>query len=506
MQKEQPIEYSRLAPWIIAGLMLFVGILSIFVFSQQSLRLDEAQSLWQTSHTPTKILNIIAQDVHVPFYHFLLHFWTLFLGNSVESGRAFSLVFFLLAIPAMYFLGKRAFNINIALFATFLLAISPFMNWYGNEIRMYSIFTLLTILSQYFFLGIFKEKDSESWIGYFIVGLFGIFTHYFFWFVLLVQALFYLLYRDHFAKGSLKRFVFIAIVLALVFSPWVYYVKYLSTVANQAPLLSIPTTVNVFNTFSQFLFGFQNDHLNTILVSLWPLTVLFGFLALRENERVSPTTIYMLMSILIPIAAAFILSVTLRPVFVSRYLILTIPSMYLFISWIFSTYPVGLRKTLQAVLIFAMIAGLAVEIINPSAPVKENYREAAEYLQIHAAPQDVIVLSAPFTIFPMEYYYRGSTEIQTLPIWEREKGGIPAFDENALPGQVTQIKAFHEKAWLLLSYDQGYEEKIRIYMDTNYERIDTKEFSKGLRLYTYRFRYDDSVFGFKTSTQSIAIQ
>jgi mannosyltransferase len=487
---------SNTYTWILIGLIAFVVVLSLTVFARQSLRLDEAQSLWQTSHTPTKILNILAQDVHVPLYHMILHFWQIFLGSTVATGRFLSLIFFVLSIPAMFYLGKRMFGAKVAIFATALLAISPFMNWYGNEIRMYSLFTLLTILSQYFFIGIYRKRDSDSWIGYFLVALFGIFVHYFFWFVLLVQALFYFLYKDLFLKGSLKRFIIIAIILLLVFSPWIYYVKVLGTVGNQAPVLTVPNTVNVFNTFSQFLFGFQNDHLNTILVSLWPLTVLLGFLALRENERVSPEVIYAIMSILIPIAAAFVVSVTLRPLFVSRYLILTIPSMYLLIGWVFSTYPKPLRKAFQAILIFAMLAGLAVEIINPSAPVKENYAEAAAYLEKNASQQDVVILSAPFTIYPVEYYYRGAAPIETLPIWNRlVSGAIPPFDENKLPDEVNSIKGAHEKAWVLLSYDQGYEENIRLYFEKNFQRVDMKEFSPGLRLYVYRLRYDPQLFG-----------
>jgi mannosyltransferase len=482
---------------MLIGLIIFVIILSLAVFSHQSLRLDEAQSLWQTSHTPTKILNILAQDVHVPLYHMILHFWQLFLGSTVLTGRVLSLIFFVLSLPAMYILGKRMFGPTVAIFATTLFAVSPFMNWYGNEIRMYSLLTLLTILSQYFFHGIYRKHDSDSWVGYFLVALFGIFTHYFFWFVLLVQAIFYFLYRDLFPAKSLKKFIVIAVILCLVFSPWIYYIKVLGTVSNQAPVLAIPNTVNIFNTFSQFIFGFQNDHLNTVLVSLWPLTVLLGFLALRENKRVSPETIYAILSILIPITAAFIVSVTVRPLFVSRYLILTIPSMYLLISWIFSTYPRPLRRALRVILIFAMLAGLAVEIVSPSAPVKENYREAAAYLQQHASAQDVIILSAPFTVYPVEYYYRGSAPIETLPIWNRYvSGAIPGFDKNKLPDEVTALKIGHEKAWVLLSYDQGYEEDIRLYFENNFERIgDVKEFSPGLKLYQYRLRYDKPVLG-----------
>ncbi|MES2437350.1 MAG: glycosyltransferase family 39 protein [Patescibacteria group bacterium] len=481
------------------GLIIFVIAIAFLFFTQQSLRLDEAQSLWQTSHTPTKILNIIAQDVHVPFYHMILHFWQLFLGNTVETGRALSLIFFVLSIPAMYFLGKRAFNRNVALFATTLYAVSPFMNWYGSEIRMYSLLTLLTILSQYFFLGIYKLRDGDSWIGYSIVALFGIFTHYFFFFVLLVQALFYFIYRPGFAPNSLKKFITIAVLLVLIFSPWVYYMQIQGSGSTTAPMLTAPSTIDVFNSFSQFLFGFQNDHMNTLLVSLWPITVLLGFLALRENEKVSSDAVYMLMSILIPMVAAFVVSVTLRPLFVSRYLILTIPSLYLFIGWVFSTYPKQLQNVVKAVLIFAMLASLAIEIVSPTTPTKENYREAVTYLEQRTTAQDVIVLSAPFTRYPVEYYYRGPAELTTLPIWNQLTGAMPQFSEEKLPEEINTIKQGHKIAWVLLSYDQGYSETIRLYMDNNFERIDTHVFSPDLKLYVYKLNYDEPIFGQATS-------
>jgi hypothetical protein len=56
MNKSSPLEFY--APWIIVVLMLLASFFSFVFFQEQSLRLDEAQSLWQTSHTPVKILEI----------------------------------------------------------------------------------------------------------------------------------------------------------------------------------------------------------------------------------------------------------------------------------------------------------------------------------------------------------------------------------------------------------------------------------------------------------------
>src|SRR4051812_19815178 len=96
------------------GLVLFAMMLiplglSVFFFASQSLRLDEAQSLWQTSRGFTDILKLVAGDVHVPLYHELLHVWRLYFGDTITAARLLSLIFYLASIPALYLLGKLAY-------------------------------------------------------------------------------------------------------------------------------------------------------------------------------------------------------------------------------------------------------------------------------------------------------------------------------------------------------------------------------------------------------------
>jgi mannosyltransferase len=482
----------------LSGLILFIIVLSVLVFSSQSLRLDEAQSLWQTSHTPLRMVSIIAEDVHVPLYHLILHFWQFLFGNNVAIARLLSLIFFILVIPSMYMLGSRAWGKSIGLFAALLAAISPFLNWYGNEIRMYSLFALLTVLNQYFFMSIFlkaREADDDVsgkiWLGYIATLVLGLFTHYFFILNAVTQAVFFLLYRRVFPRAALRKFLLTILFCAIVFTPWIYFVTTLGGASNTQPALEKPSAINVFNTFSQFIFGFQNDHVNTILISLWPLLVLLVFLSLRRNQRVGPQTVYLFFSLFLPILIVFAVSTTTRPIFLSRYLILSLPSLYLLIAWILGTYPERLARALKIVLVIGMLTMLGVEIVNAASPIKENYREASAYLEAHARAQDIIVVSAPFTIYPVEYYYKGPANIQTLPSWNRYTfGPIPSFSEEKLSGEVEAIKGDHQLLWLLLSYDQGYEEKIRLYFDNNFERVLVKEFSKGLNLYAYKLRYD----------------
>jgi uncharacterized membrane protein len=478
------------SPWIIISLIAFAVFSSFLLFQKQSLRLDEAQSLWQTSRTPAKIIELIGQDVHVPLYHLMLHGWQIVFGNEVASGRIFSLIFFLLSIPLIYAVGKRLYGDRVGLYAAILLTVSPFMNWYGNEIRMYSLFVFLSLLNTYFFLGIYKKKDTGSWVGFAVSAFFGIYCHYFFFLILITDALFYLVSRELFSKGDFKRFVTVALLAFLIFVPWLVNVYRLGSAGNTQPSLQTPTSINVFNTFSQFVFGFQTDHLNTILLSLWPLTVLLGFLALRKNREVSPDTVYVLLIFLVPNLLAFALSFA-RPVYVSRYLIFTLPPLYLFLSWLLDRYAPSVRRVAKYALVVVMLFMLVYEGVSARNPAKENYREVAEYLESEAQLSDVIVVSAPFTIYPMSYYYHGPLSVDTLPLWDRNVSGpVPPYDESKLDGEIETLRDGRTNMWVLLSYDQGYEEKLRIYLDTHLERTFEKEFSPGMTLYKYKLKYD----------------
>ena len=271
---------------------------------------------------------------------------------------------------------------------------------------------------------------------------------------------------------------------------------------NSSPVLPIPTTVDLFNTFSQFLFGFQSDNVNTALLSLWPVTLGLAFFALRKSEKLTPESQYFLITFVLGIGLAFAFSLIL-PLFVSRYLIFTVPSLFLLLTSFISLYPpraAALARTGVIVLMFVM---LGVEIISPTTPVKEDYRDASTYLTQNASAQDVVIVSAPFTIYPVEYYYRGTAPLQTLPSWDHYAyGPIPAFSETNLPAQVASSTTDAEDAWVLFSYDQGYQSNIKSYFDDHYQQLADIPFSPGMVLYEYKLRYDTPLSNLATTTLS----
>lgn len=482
--------------WAVPMLALSIAIpiaASALYFMNASLRLDEAQSLWQVSRSASNILTIIASDVHVPLYHLALHYWLLLFGNSIEIARAFSLFFFLLSIPLFYMLGKRAYSARIGSVAAVLFAISPFMNWYANEIRMYTLFVFLTILNQYCFLRIFKDTETRAWrwLLYGASAILGIFTHYFFFLILLAQGVFYAVRRPLFPAGSLWRFLITALAVIGALMPWAWFVYVRGMAGFQEPLLLYPSTVDLFSTLSQFLFGFQGEGINTAFLSLWPIAAVIALVMLGRNRKISHETEYLMITLAVAFGVTFIGSYLVTPIYISRYLIFALPSAFLIIIGIFALGKTSVRLLVEGTLVALMLIALGIEMANPSIPVKENYAEAVTYLAEHTTPQDVILISAPFTIYPVKYYYRGPAAISTLPIWDQfAYGPVPDFDPATFPKEVSAATKSYQRAYLLLSYDQGYEQEIREYFDSQFEQLQEQEFSDGLTLYVYRLRYD----------------
>jgi hypothetical protein len=354
------------------------------------------------------------------------------------------------------------------------------------------------------FIKIFKAKEHSDhvWALYVLTAILGVFSHYFFFLSIASQAVFYFLRRDLFPKGSLKRFVTAMVLIAAVFLPWGWYVLHLGQAGNQEPLLAVPTSVDLFSTVSQFVFGFQNDNINTVLLSLWPIVILFGFLGLRKraNTLTAPQTQYLLTTLVVSIAIAFIGSFIVAPVFVSRYLIFTVPSLYLLLASLFENYTPNVGAWARFGIAALMLVTLGVEIMSPTTPVKENYEAAVEYLNSHVNAQDVVVLSAPFTVYPVEYYYHGTAPLTTLPIWNQYAyGAIPPYTATSLPAQVASSTANSQNVYLLLSYNQGYENDIKKYFQSHYQQLYTQTYSDDLTLYVFKLRYDTTLSAVSTT-------
>ncbi|MBO0769602.1 MAG: glycosyltransferase family 39 protein [Solirubrobacterales bacterium] len=137
------------APWFP------VAFLVVVLLASTALRLyginfyywiDETITVAISSHPLSEMHQLLKEDGAPPLFYFLLHFWMQIFGSTSEvTTHALSLTFAQLCIPATWW-AARPQGRRVAVFATVLVAVIPFLNGYSEETRQYSLMALMSVL------------------------------------------------------------------------------------------------------------------------------------------------------------------------------------------------------------------------------------------------------------------------------------------------------------------------------------------------------------------------
>ncbi len=503
-EKISTITSGRKLFYISLCLLIAISIgVNLITVTDQSIRLDESQSLWAATKSVTGILKYISQDVQVPLYELLLHFWIQIFGTNIVIARGLSFIFFIFTLPVLYKVYRQVAGRSVSLLGVTIFSLSPFILWYSNEARMYTMFALATSLDHLFFLKLYKSKGKNGKLGYFLSTLFGMFSHYFFIFFLFTQFVYVIFsiflnrntesFKAKIAirKKFLISYITILFLDGVFFLPWAVYFIFRGLAGNTQPLIPPPTSYDIFATFINFLFGFQSTQVQTLMVSLWPLIVLvLFFIFTRRNSTHVLYKGYFILTAFFPILMIFLLSF-FKPIFLSRYLIFVTPSLFFIVAWILLSYSKKTSYILITIFLMLLLGLLFFQNLSPFTPVKENYVGVSEFLDQKATASDLIAVSAPFTIYPVAYTYKGEAGIVTIPKWDLySHGAIPAFSIANLKTDLQSYKKEYNNIFIVFSYNQGYQQQIQNYMDTHFKRLVAKTFSPGLEVDEYQLRYD----------------
>ena len=141
--------------------MYFVIIITILAFILRLTALLNMGELWndelfswffasQSSVIDT-ILKSVNEDIHMPLYFAILHFWIKLFGQNAGIMRFLSLILSIGLIPLGYFVSKKLFNKTTAIFVSLFLSLNTFCIYYSLEVRFYCLALILSLLCTYFF-------------------------------------------------------------------------------------------------------------------------------------------------------------------------------------------------------------------------------------------------------------------------------------------------------------------------------------------------------------------
>jgi mannosyltransferase len=164
------LEKSRSFPkdWLGLVIVISAALLSRFwmLINLKSLDFDEMISFSVAEKPLAQIWSYVKWEMHPPLHYYFLHFWFWLFGETEISAHLSSVFLSVLAVVAIYYLGKELFQSRAAaFFAAILCALSPLFCFFGVWARMYSLLFLTATLSFLFFFKFIKSKGKKIFFG-----------------------------------------------------------------------------------------------------------------------------------------------------------------------------------------------------------------------------------------------------------------------------------------------------------------------------------------------------
>lgn len=407
---------------MLAIIFLVSLILRLFQLNSQSLWLDEMTSIEVARTSADSILLGHSFNNHTPpFYYLILHYWFTFFSVNEFNLRLFSVLMDSASFWVFIALAGRYVSSRGVLISGAFFALNPFIIYYAQEGRMYSLLLLICLLTWELSERVLATKSKIAGIGFGIVVALGFYTHYYYPFFL-AGLLISLLLREERASSLLKSLGAPLTLAVMAFIPWLPVVRTLASSGGQEfrnfHTLVIPYALFRFVAgygFLPIIAGYKENLARTILNELPSLLLIAFFIApafvfglkkiLRSSRKVK-----MLLGVLcIPCFLAWIISFKV-PMLSERYLIVSIPAFLLLAVSGCEGEEVGSKLRLLGVIGAFVIATFSY-FFNPDVG-KADWKGAASFVQEQAKEDSLVLLNPNYIEGVFKFYFKGDAPVE----------------------------------------------------------------------------------------------
>lgn len=295
---------------------------------------DEAYTFALMGHSFGEIWTITAADVHPPLFYFYLKVLSSPFGYNLHVCR------FLSALPCIALMAvagwqlRRLFSERLAVLFMALYLLFPYTMDYAVEVRMYSLAEFFLMVCAIWGYRCWLWNKGRDWAVFALAGTAAALCHYF---ALVSAAMVYmLLFFAAFRKKSLfKGWLLASAATVVLYLPWLgCFVMQLMVKVNNEYWIE-PITLST-------VIGYVKTVLSANAFSAAPLfqgcalAAAFVILLLQKNRERTMLCLWMLVIPLGTVAVGLAASFLVRPVFVIRYLLPSVPFVVLFYAFVLS--------------------------------------------------------------------------------------------------------------------------------------------------------------------------
>ncbi len=452
------------------GALVLIGAgLRFWNIGAESLWQDEAWSWGLIQGNPKDLLlRLYRFDAHPPLYFLCLQAWSAF-GSSEAWLRALSVLFGLASIPLLYRLASRVGGGKAGLFASALLAFSPYHVYYSREARSYALLFLLCILSLDLLLDLAAERHRGKWVAFAAASAGILLTHYMGAFFLASEALVALLLRRE-RPGFLKEFALAAAGAVIFYLPWFPAFFVHVTAVNAGFWLSFPTaTVFAFSLCSLVASPlFMGTPGYVIGWSYYGAAL--GGLQGRKAMALLPVLIF-------PPVGELLVSLH-RPLFYTQTFQYILIPLFVLVAVAWTRLPARMDWGALVLGVLVLLPGLHR---TQTQLVKEDWRGAVAWMGSSVGSDELVVVQPGFVGIGLERYG------VSVPWWDRVRL-VDAGDMSRAPVPRKTVQAeLGTKSGLWLIFRHGGDEGWFADLERDFRKVDAFK-SRGIEVHHFRRR------------------
>ena len=281
-----------------------------------------------------KFIEIAISDVHPPLYYVMLKIFTMiFSGLNIDSINImtfFSLIPAFIIVLISFTKIRNDYDwLTAGLFSFSALSMSLLFFDY-LVCRMYSWGMLFTLL---FFITIGNilndEDDYKNWIYLTIFSILGCYTHYFAALIIILLYISIFVYFVFNNRLQLKKWFISVILNVIAYLPWLHILFSQAGKVGTSFWIKKQTAVQIINMFGVNFLGLKNMPFNFDIITLFTIITICIWIFSIKNylNTKEKTDFYSCLGIstfILTIIFMEVISLTFKPLLISRYVIFSV--------------------------------------------------------------------------------------------------------------------------------------------------------------------------------------
>ncbi|MGC9394417.1 MAG: glycosyltransferase family 39 protein [Anaerolineae bacterium] len=441
----------------ILGLAFFVRIISL---DTQGLWRDEVdQWRFALQSWGEMLRNFTRAGWNGPLYSPLMRVWIALAGDSVFAMRYFSLLCGVLSVALLYVLVKRlldaaTFDEAAAQWSALLLALSPYMVWYAQEIKMYTWVPMLVLLALYALDRACTQPSWRWWLTVLLTTTLAFYSHLLAALLIPVEALWFWLHPRR-QKRAWRGGAITLALLTLPYLPMLRWIAPLLLAERETGYPAYSLGQMATTLFTGWTLGvaqsLTRDPLPLYIILFLGAMVLVGIVALVLRDRIAMLARLWLW-MLVPLLLLWLVSLR-GPIFTDRYLIWAAPAFYVLAGIGLATIHDLWRWLIAILLLHTLVLNGVGLYRQAKIPIKPQFQLATRDIEASRAPSELVLFQIPYNHHVTLYYAESSLDPWAeapFTNWRKADGSyhvyMPYVDE-----QMQMLTSGYSGVWLVYS-------------------------------------------------------